>query len=45
MKNWASDVDTAIGLFDKYFNKFKNEVFIISTLSYDDTNLSDKTLD
>ena len=32
-------------LFDKYFNKFKNEVFVISALNYDDTNLSDETLE
>ena len=29
----------------KYFNKFKKEVFVISALNYDDTNLSDETLE
>ena len=41
----ASGVDTALKLFDKYFNKVKKEVFIISALNYDDTNLSDETLE
>ena len=44
-ENWASGVDTALKLFDKYFNKFKKEVFVISALNYDDTNLSDETLE
>jgi len=44
-ENWASGVDTALKLFDKYFNKFKNEAFVISALNYDDTNLSDETLE
>ena len=43
-ENWASGVDAALKLFDKYFNKFKNEAFVISALNYDDTNLSDETL-
>ena len=42
---WASGVDTALKLFDKYFYKFKNEAFVISALNYDDTNLSDETLE
>ena len=44
-ESWASGVDTALKLFDKYFNKFKNEVFVISALNYDDTNLSNETLE
>ena len=44
-ENWASGVDTALKLFDKYFNKFKKEVFVISALNYDDTNLSDEALE
>ena len=44
-ESWASGVDTALKLFDKYFNKFKNEAFVISALNYDDTNLSDETLE
>ena len=44
-ENWAFGVDTALKLFDKYFNKFKNEAFVISALNYDDTNLSDETLE
>ena len=44
-ESWASGVDTALKLFDKYFNKFKNEAFVISTLNYDDTNLSDEALE
>ena len=44
-ENWASGVDAALKLFDKYFNKFKNEAFAISALNYDDTNLSDETLE
>ena len=44
-ENWTSGVDTALKLFDKYFYKFKKEVFVISALNYDDTNLSDETLE
>ena len=44
-ESWASGVDTALKLFDKYFNKFKKEVFVISALNYDDTNLSDEALE
>ena len=44
-ESWASGVDTALKLFDKYFNKFKKEVFVISALNYDDTNLSNETLE
>lgn len=29
----------------KYFNKFKKEVFVISALNYDNTNLSNETLE
>jgi len=43
-ENWTSGVDTALKLFDKYFYKFKKEVFVISALNYDDTNLSDEAL-
>ena len=43
-QNWTSGVDTALKLFDKYFYKFKKEVFVISALNYDDTNLSDEAL-
>lgn len=44
-ENWAFGVDTALKLFDKYFYKFKNEAFVISALNYDDTNLSDETIE
>ena len=44
-ENWASGIDTALKLFDKYFYKFKDEAFVISALNYDDTNLSDETLE
>ena len=44
-ENWTSGVDTALKLFDKYFNKFKKEVFVISALNYDNTNLSNETLE
>lgn len=36
-KSWSRGVNTAISLFDEYFKKYKDDVFIISALNFDDT--------